>query len=242
MIYHKVPRDGVMHSFTVEELLRFVRANPAVDSALRLNQLAADRTSYAKKILASFQAETLVLDKEAIRAIASVVRFLGLDASFAIEPVMHIVSDILQGWAFTVKHDTPAGWSQAAGTFAAAMDSPSGSIDIRAFENMKLAFLDGVRWSRGDFNTRHNPETMRIMLVRAKKIGLEAPTKILTDELDAVKLNLMLYDKNQQRLLHGTASQALLTEADNEDDSIPITPRSRDSCLDDEVVFDTDED
>ena len=54
------------------------------------------------------------------------------------------------------------------------------------------------------------------------EVGLESPAKILADELDAVKLQMFVYEKRQIRLLQGTPSRALLEEPDEGKDDIEI--------------------
>ena len=112
---------------------------------------------------------------------------------------------------------------------------------------MKLAFLDGVRWSRGDFNVRHKAATMKTMLGRAKKVGLEDPSKILCEELDAVKANLMLYEKRQQSILQGSGGRGMLMgdaeeRGEEAEQEMLMTPRSGLLGEREAIVYEEDED
>ena len=114
-----------------------------------------------------------------------------------------------------------------------------GSGDAASFKELKsseLAFLDGVRWGNGEWNAIFKPDKIRRMLKRAKKVGLESPAQILSDQLDAAKLTIWAFEKRQQRLLQGTASRALLTDAVEDKDEIVFDPTS------DEGEFAIDED
>lgn len=248
MIYHKVPFKAVLRTFAISDFLAFVNSSPAVDRALRLPMLAAERKSYATKILPSLKSDNVTLNVENITAMAQIARFLGFDAALPIEHVMHIVSDIIQGWAFTITSKTPSGWSECANIFANAMNDCEAPTDLKGHQNMKLAFLDGVRWSRGDFNVRHKAERMKTMLMRAKKIGLEDPAKIVCGELDAVKINLMLYEKTQQKILQGKGARGLIMEAgeeqegEEEEEEALVMPQSGLFDAGDEIVYEEDED
>ena len=159
------------------------------------------------RIYAEMKAQAFALDTDSTIALAKFVRFLGFGMESAVEHVAHVVSDVLQGWGITVTPRSHTEWAQAANIFAVALCStvPGSSSTLYC---IKLAFLDGVRWSQGDSNTRHSPEKMRAMLRRAKAINLEDPAKILTNELDAAKLRIILYDKKQQRLLQTGPTQS----------------------------------
>lgn len=91
---------------------------------------------------------------------------------------------------------------------------------MKSYQRMKIAFLDGVRWSQGDVNARHRAERMRVMLTRARRIGLDDPARILRDELDAAKLEVMMYDQKQQQLLQGVSNHRAIADADVDDEDI----------------------
>lgn len=196
-----------------------------------------------KTLTETLSAQKLALNAHTIPAIAAVVKFCGLRPESATEHIMHIVSDIVQGWSIAVSHRSPAQWSSAADTFASAMVTPSATPGwVKDFQKTKLAFLDGVRWAQGDVNARHKAERMRTMLTRARRIGLEDPAKILRDELDAAELTIGLYDQKQQRVLQGGGNVGLLEEEKEEDVMLPLTPTSGRMRIDDDILYDTDED
>lgn len=231
----------MLHTFTVQELFQLTVSRPAVGSLLRLNHLAKSITAL-KTLTQSLHDQHIKLDTSTATSMAEVVRFLSLQPDGSPEHLMHIISDIVQGWSLAVSYHSPQQWSSMAGTFASAMITPSGDSWLKDYQRMKMAFLDGVRWSQGDVNARHKAERMRTMLSRARKIGLEDPAKILRDELDAAKLGIMMYDQKQKRLVEGRASQALLAEDDNEHDTLPMTPRSIGFDQDEEILYEDDED
>jgi len=183
------------------------------------------------------KAEVFALTTTSIVALARFVQLLGFNGRSAMDHIAHVVSDVLQGWGIAVARRSHAEWAKAADDFANALCTSPQPMSTR--QSIKLSFLDGVRWSRGDFNTRHSAEKMRIMLRRAKAINLDNPAKILTDELDATKLNLMLYDKKQQRLLQSGSNRPNLLPRSN---SGLLTPGGSDDAgpesQNEEIVYD----
>lgn len=108
---------------------------------------------------------------------------------------------------------------------------------------MKIAFLDGARWSQGDFNARHKADRMRTMLTRARRVGLDDdPAKILQDELDAEKLDVMIYYQKQQRLLQGSQTHRFLLGAnDDQEERAKAAIRASKRRLEDDSIYDSDE-
>lgn len=216
--------------------MQLTTRSPPVGELLRLNQLCEKRKGLAATIQKAFKKQKVPLDRKAILAMAEIARFLGLSSASATEHVMHVVSDLTQGWNLAVSYQSAQKWTEDAARFASAMHhGPHGSLED--FQRMKLAFLEGVRWSRGsDTSTRHNVNEMRLMLLRAKKIGLEDISKTLCDELDSAKLRLKLFDENQQRLLKGSAVQRLLLG-----ESGPTTPRTTRRYYGEDIAYYTDD-
>lgn len=242
LVYHKIPNYAVLYTFTVQELVQLTVRKPAVGDLLRLHHLEKNMTAL-RTLSQTLQAQNLKLDMQSVPAIAALVCFFTLESSGKTEHIMHIVSDVIQGWSLTVLYHSPQQWLALADSFASAMLNPPLRVGwLKDYQSIKMAFLDGVRWSQGDVNARHKLERMQTMLTRARKIGLEDPGKIVRDELDAAKFNVMTYDRKQQRLLQGRhAGHRVLAAGEDEDDIPPTAPRSKRRRFEDSIVYDTDD-
>lgn len=241
LVYGKIPKAAIKQTFPVAQLMRLAACVPAVGSLLRLDQLSAERQGLTATIQPAFKAQEVPLDGRSISAMAEIALFLGLTTASAIEHVIHIVSDLIQGWAVAVSYQTQQKWLDDATCFASAMQvARHGSL--QSLQGMKLAFLEGVRWSRGkDTSTRHNAESIRLMLLRARKIGLDDISKMLCNELDATKSGLQLFETRQQKLLGGMSAQHLLSAEEDAGNISPTTPEKPRCHYDEEIVCDTDD-
>lgn len=209
----------------MQKLVQLTAINTGVGDLLRLQHLSKSMVAMTT-LTQTLKAHGLGLDQGTVTAIAAIVRFFNFTCDAVPEHIMHLVSDLVQGWSIVVSYQSPEQWSSMSNVFASAMVTAVTPSWIKDLQKMKSAFLDGVRWSQGDVNARHKAEKMQTMLTRARRIGLDDPAKILRNELDAAKLGVIMYDQRQKRLLQGGASQAVLMDEDDEDDSMPITPRS----------------
>lgn len=207
LVYHKIPRSTILNTFTVRELLRLTATDSSIAAMLRLDILGSRMHSYHKTVRPDLEKQNFQLNEDTVVTLARFARFLHLGMNSPAEHLMHLVSDVIQGWGVKVKYHAPEQWLSAANVFATSLGQAPASM--KQYQQMKIAFLDGVRWSQGEFNTRHSDEKMRIMLGRAIKIGLQDPAKLICEELDGAKLNVMLYDKKQQKVLEGAAARAL---------------------------------
>ena len=180
-----IPKEAIIHTFSVADLLRKAQSAPAIGLILRPDILT-DKSSLSKKEL-EFARQKVPLNTLSVRAIAELARFIGLSEHSPLEHISHIVADVIQGWHLSVVRRAEQEWSDLATTFCNAF---VGNARLRLVREqiIRLAFLDGVRFGMGDFNARYKPEAIVTMNKRARNIGLENPTRIITNELDAVRI------------------------------------------------------
>ena len=107
----------------------------------------------------------------------------------------------------------------AASVFAQALcDNKAASL--KEMYGVRMAFLDGVKWGTArERNAKFMSDKIQKVLNASRRIGLESPAKLLSDELDAVKLTIWSFEKEQKRLLgKGSANQLLLENIDEDVD------------------------
>lgn len=205
-------------SVRTSDLCELAERIPAVAEALRLEQLE-QRGDYRGKILPEFKRQRVGLSTHVVGGIAKVVKILGLTYQSDTDHLSHVISDIVQGWALDVEGRDSDKWQEAANHFAYNMCRNPGLLpSLKDQELVKMAFLQGVRMGLGDFNVRHTPERLRLMQQRLKARGLGNPAKILMDQLDGAKIQLRLFEKQQERLLQSGPRLAIGTSASSDND------------------------
>ncbi|KAM3413844.1 hypothetical protein BST61_g10521 [Cercospora zeina] len=218
LVWGTIHKDAIITTVKVQDLVRLVQSSPAVGYVLRINILS-DRSALSKKELVFLQ-QKVPLNTFSVKAIAELARFMGLDKASPIEHISHIVADVIQGWHLHVVRRDEQEWRALATLFARTFSSgtPSGLLQE---QTIRMAFLEGVQFGRGDFNARHKPETVVIMTKRAKLIGLESPARIITNELDAIKIMAWSQEQRVTNLLKSRKEQLMLEagfEKSSEDD------------------------
>ncbi|KAK5126694.1 hypothetical protein LTR85_009628 [Meristemomyces frigidus] len=201
MVYHKIPSSAVVSTFAVQELLGLSRTVPALGNVLRFNVLTM-AGDYRKKLRRMLREDDVQLKPEIVSAMARLCRFMGLSTQTPMSQISHVVSDIVQGWAFHVLYASPEEWPQVAAIFAHVYCRRSTpAAGVREVQKVKVAFLDGVKWGLGTFNARHTAENILKMQKKADAVGLGRPAKLIADELDAAKLDILTYEKAEDRLI-----------------------------------------
>lgn len=218
LVHKKIPGRAVIHTFKVEDLLHFVQRDhdaydPIIEQILRLDTLDLPK-DLKSKIHPKLKEDSIPLSAVVAIGVAKLTAFSGIKSNSNPEHIQAFVAEIIQGWALKLKHQSPEQWSGLATSYANALFEYSyRPRNLKEEMLVKRAFLGGVFWgSSRHFNPRHSPDHIRSTYRSAKEIGLEDPGKMAMDEVAAMQLNLMMYEKTQQRRLPGGHRTQLLLE------------------------------
>lgn len=220
LVFHQIPARAIVHTFTVHEFVRLAERVPALGAALRLNALVA-RGGY-DAIQRAFKKQDHQLTPATVTAIAKIAVFIGLDQASPMAHIAHIVSDFMYGWGLAVETAAPAEWAAMAAIFAYAFARSVGmALTGSEREHIKLAFIFGAQSSGGNPNWHHSPKATKLMLDRAKKVGLGSPTGIIVGELVAIAAAMRAYQRidGHPLLLQGIQGTAAAQDDDSEEDS-----------------------
>lgn len=217
LVHRRIPGEAIIHTFKMQDLLHLVQHDqdaydPIIERILRLDNLDV-RRDLKKDIHPKLRQHNIPLSAVVAIGVAKLTAFAGIKSnSNNSDHIQAFVAEIIQGWALKLKHRTPEQWSSLATSYANALFECSHRPRSLMEEMMiKRAFLGGVFWgSSKHFNPRHSPEHIRSTYKTAKEIGLEDPGKMTMDEVAALQMNLIMYEKTQQRHLPGHRTQLLL--------------------------------
>ena len=216
-----IPKEAILSTINVDDLYRLPQSHPALGELLRF-EVVTNSMSLANKET-TFRRQAMPLNSRSAGAIALLASFMGFTPKSPIAHISHIVADVVQGWHLAVVHREPLEWQTLASVFARSFTAAP--VGLKQEQAIKMAFLDGVRWGQGDFNARHKLETVVKMQKKAKSIGLECPAKIVTDELDAVKLMVWGHENRIANMLKTHNTQLMLEDGhvsdEDEHDDIP---------------------
>ncbi len=229
MIYHRIPREGILKTLSVQDIRDFASRMPAVAATLRLDQISARNRSYLNTILPELRSQNVHLTDTVIKSFSDITKFFGVDYRSPVF-VSSIVADLCFGWGFTIRYCTDDEWSRKAEVFSQAMCQ--GKVtQLKERCLMKVAFRDGVQWGNAsEFTPKFDHGKARRAITKGGTIGLGSLVKPLLDELAAAKLALLMYEKAQQRALpqapEGSSSRnrgalmsvAFENEGDRDDD------------------------
>ncbi|CAK1367151.1 hypothetical protein CB0940_10470 [Cercospora beticola] len=208
LVWGAIHKEAIVHTIKVKDLLRLSKTSPAIDHVLRADILSEKSALFRKE--SDFIRQKVPLNTFSVKAIAEIARFLGLDRTSPLDHISHIVADIVQGWHLQVVPRDQQEWRALATLFARNyLSTPAGLVQE---QTVRMAFLDGVRFGQGQFNARHKPETVAAMTKRAKMVGLECPARIITDELDAIKVMAWSQEQRVGKLLKSRKEQLMLEE------------------------------
>jgi len=189
----------VVRTFSVQDLVRYFSSVSTIETIFQLPVLSLGQ-DYQTKIIPMMQKADNKLTPENISALAHVVLFSGMDHSSSIGALSQMVGDLLRGLGFVLAKYSDAEWLHKAAIFAHAIgknsDTPLGNKE----QDLRLAFLNGVVWSLGEFIYQHRMNKMSTMWTRANKIGLDCPARILSSGLDAEKRHLSGLQKRQHTI------------------------------------------
>ncbi|GIZ48684.1 hypothetical protein CKM354_001173400 [Cercospora kikuchii] len=219
LVWGAIHKESIVRTIKVKDLLRLSKTSPAIDHVLRADILSEKSALFRKE--SDFIRQKVPLNTFSVKAIAEIARFLGLGRASPLDHISHIVADIVQGWHLQVVPRDQQEWRALATLFARNyLSTPAGLVQE---QTVRMAFLDGVRFGQGQFNARHKPETVAAMTKRAKLVGLECPARIITDELDAIKVMAWSQEQRVDKLLKSRKEQLMLEEgfvesSEDEDD------------------------
>lgn len=147
------------------------------------------------------KAQSLPLSVDVVNSIARLTEFFVLEANSASESssghISAIVTGLCEGWGLDIQLHSEQEWQQLANHFANRLRS----FEPRERQNLKFAFLNGIAWGCGDLNAKHTVAGVEMKVRKATAVGLASPSEILAHELDAMKLDLKLQEKKEQRAL-----------------------------------------
>ncbi|KXL42365.1 MAG: hypothetical protein FE78DRAFT_73425 [Acidomyces sp. 'richmondensis'] len=204
IIYHKIPKNAVICTFQLCKLFDLADRIPAIQNILRFQVLEAEG-DYRSELRGKLEEDNVELSPGIVAALAQIVK-LCLDCQSPVEQIGFLVAEIVFGWAFILQHAKPEEWLTIAAVFSHVLcgnSKPNGIVDE---QRAKLAFLEGVKWGCGSYNTRHTPKAVLKMQNKAQSIGLGCPAKLLSNELGTLQLDLWLFERQQQRVIQSLTS------------------------------------
>ena len=96
IVYHKIPAEAVIHSFTVNQVVSLTERDHGLNYALRLATLRT-MGDFKTKILRTLKEDNVEYTADVIMAIARFAKkILDLTAMSRIEHIEHVISDITQ--------------------------------------------------------------------------------------------------------------------------------------------------
>ncbi|KAK4898432.1 hypothetical protein LTR27_004029 [Elasticomyces elasticus] len=249
-VYAKIPANAVLHpGVAVDELRALAEKVPMVAEALKFHILE-QAGDFRTKLRPMLQAGNIQLHPNVISAIATIIRKLLPKKTASPEHISHLVTDITQGWAFSIEAGTtPTEWQQMSAFFAHVFNKGT-FPDTRRQQVVRAAFLDGIKWACGKPNARFTEDSMKAASRKAAIAGLRNPLAILSEEFEAARNDMVsflqkpppsLNANNHQRrvigsdLLTGPASSAATDES-------PCARRAGRTTVVTPIVNDEDED
>ena len=209
VVHKRIPGRAVIHTFNVQDLLRFSQRDqdaydPIIEQILRLDTLGLTG-DLKEKIYPKLKDDAIPLSAVVAIGVAKLTAFSGIKSDSNPEHIQAFVAELIQGWALKLKHQSPEQWSSLATSYANALFEYSfRPRNLKEEMLIKRAFLGGVFWGCSKhFNPRHSSENIKSTYRSAKEIGLEDPGKMAMDEVAAMQMNLMMFEKTQQRRLPG---------------------------------------
>ncbi|KAM0716584.1 hypothetical protein Q7P37_008029 [Cladosporium fusiforme] len=204
LVWYQIPATAVIKTFSLADITTFANSSRSLKQVLRLDQLAAVKSS-ATEIIKSFKEHDIKVTGRVANAIGKVVLFLGLDHTSLREGLARAVFEIAQGWALKSDRET----HEYKENFVQAFTQNNGGI-MPIADHMKLthAFLDGIFTNSGDLNMHlKGPTAFRLMQHRSHRKGLANPADAMRSELDRERLNVAMYCRRQQRALCGVEEE-----------------------------------
>lgn len=208
-----------MHTFSIRQLVDLTNDNAVFGTIMQLPTLTLHRVAYSTKILRMLKETNNTLTPENIGAVAQMVLLTGLNHESSVAHVSHVVGDILRGLGFIIERLKETDWQRKSAIFAHAIAKQSDlPPTLSQQENLRLAFLHGVVWSRGGWTWGPRMRDMNIMWQRASRLGLGSPATVLANEMAVARSDLVAFDEHQQRTFPVRRAQALLEDGIEDDD------------------------
>jgi hypothetical protein len=156
LIWRTIPEDAVLYSITIADLCQKIRDDPDMAMVFRIEKCFRKRKNrrIEPNLEADLEADQLPLSANVVSAIAKFLRLL-LAGCCPLQ-IRHVVSDIIHGWRIQVPYQPPRIWSAFSERFLIAItESGRRSLSVNEQENVKLAFLQGVRYGLAQPNRAH---------------------------------------------------------------------------------------
>ena len=237
MVWHRIKPEAIIRTISLKDLLHVVHANPALERIVGVDLMKAKIKSMDALQREFKDRELLLLAPGIIEAMATLCHTLGLTIASSTDNLRHVVSDVVQGWKLRTTRKTDVEWSDAATRFATAF-CIAVSVSLPTHneqEKLRSSFLYGVQMGLGDRNVLHNGDRVRVMLFRARQIGLEDPGRIVVRALQNVLQGVMAYNDKQLARYSASSQRGkgqgrllVSSTVDDEDDAIMMERASDD--------------
>ncbi|KAI7376790.1 hypothetical protein KC336_g19694, partial [Hortaea werneckii] len=158
LVWARIPQHAVINTFSVLQLVDFVKGIRGLQVALRLDKISRRMCSLEKTILPELQKDEFELTVETIVGFGKLCAFFGLSD---LSHVQSLVTSLVFGWRLKIEAQSPEMWAKDAALFAEAFLAGSNKAMFRLeyLEQLKLAYLSGVREGyKGTFNMLHEPQ------------------------------------------------------------------------------------
>ncbi|KAK5703930.1 hypothetical protein LTR97_002943 [Elasticomyces elasticus] len=198
VVYAKIPAAAILHPGVELGAIRALATQvPVIGQALQFDILdqRGDFHNSLRVILGEAKVQLL---PSVINAVARIIRELLPGGDASAQHISHLVTDIIQGWAFEIEAETtPEEWLQMSTIFSHVL-CKGNILDLGRQHLVRAAFLDGVKWACGDFNSRFTAVGIRATLRKAALAGLQDPMAIVDNGLDAAKVQTAVFFHRQQ--------------------------------------------
>ncbi|KAI7510962.1 hypothetical protein KC347_g3840 [Hortaea werneckii] len=227
LVWARIPQHAVINTFSVLQLVDFVKGIRGLQVALRFDKISRRMCSLEKTILPELQKNEFELTVETIVGFGKLCAFFGLSD---LSHVQSLVTSLVFGWRLKIEAQSPEMWAKDAALFAESFLAGSNKAVIRLeyLEQLKLAYLFGVREGyKGTFNILHEParqQNVNRMERVAAEIGLTSPAGIMLDELQIARRAIQQYADGERARF---ALPALTTTPESSKAILPTPDTSR---------------
>ena len=191
----------------------------------------------------------LQLDEVVVASIADLSQYMGITSKSSVEEIAYLCSEFVAGWCLCITHCSEQIWRRYALVFSHAFCLGSiEPIETRDQEKLKMGFLLGVSLGYAALSVFHampsansvdslkdyggkdkdlvtQASHQKKLHAKAVSVGMSEPARLLCNDLDGAKMQLMMQQKRYERRFRTTRSQLLLQDAvevedDADDDDI----------------------
>ncbi|KAK0827134.1 hypothetical protein LTR73_005917 [Friedmanniomyces endolithicus] len=257
IIWHAIPRNAIVHTFAIADLLNACDKNPAFAAMLRVETVGKTMAALKTTTVSRLEEAGIALSAGTVTAIARLCKFVGLTARSPLKQLEHFVSDIIQGWRLQISPLSPPEWTSLSNTFSHVLCGRSTFPSLERALQLQMTFLHAVRAGLGEFNMMFDPILIRRMQKKARFVGLGDPREVVMVSVAGATAAVGEYEREQEaryaeavgarRLLAGSRAERLVLESDVEspdgagsDVDAVNGAGGVDSEGDEEIVYDED--